>query len=200
MMASLGILLVPIVSAVFKSPSWPGAALLGVIIGVLLLLLTLGHATVLALYLPPVVINFALAWLFGHTLVRGRVPLVERLVRVLHAGEERIDPAIIHYAGRVTLAWALLLALLGATNLVLATCVVPGGFLQTFGIQPPIEVPQESWSFVANIGSYIIVGAFFAMEYLYRRRRFPEQPYRNAGDFLRKAIAAGPQIMASFRD
>jgi uncharacterized membrane protein len=200
MMASLGILLVPIVSAVFKSRSWPVAVLLGLIIGVFLLLLTLGHATALALYLPPVVINFALAWLFGHTLLRGRVPLVERLVRVLHAGEERIDPAIIQYAGRVTLAWALLLALLGATNLVLATCVVPGGFLQTFGIQPPIEVPQESWSFVANIGSYIVVGAFFAMEYLYRRRRFPEQPYRNAADFLGKAIAAGPQIMASFRD
>ena len=199
MLASLVLLLVPLGSAAIRSRSWPVSALLGLIIAILLLL-GRAHATLLALYLPPVAINFAVAWLFGHTLLHGRVPLVERLVRVLHAGEERIDPEIIRYARRVTLAWTMLLALLGVLNLVLAICVVPGGFLHAFGIPPPLAVPQEWWSSVANIGSYLILGAFFALEYAYRRHRFPEQPYRNAADFLRKAVAAGPKIVASFRD
>lgn len=199
MLASLAVLVVPLILAAWSARSAGMTAVVLLLIGAIVLIAR-SHATVLALYLPPVVINFALAWLFGHTLAKGRVPLIERLVRVLHAGEERIDPAIIAYARRVTLAWTVLLAGLGTLCLTLALCISPGGILQMAGVTAPFSVTQETWSFVANIGSYLVVAVFFALEYLYRRRRFPQQPYRNAVDFLRRALAAGPQIMASFRD
>lgn len=199
MLASLGVLLVPLILTAWSARSALVTTVVVLLIGGLVLVAR-SHATVLALHLPPVVINFALAWLFGHTLARGRVPLVERLVRVLHAGEEQIDPAIIVYARRVTLGWTLLLAALGFTNLILALCAAPDGILQALGVTPPFTVTQESWSLVANIGSYLVVAVFFVVEYAYRRRRFPQQPYRNAFEFLRRAAAAGPQIMASFRD
>ena len=38
-------------------------------------------AAALVLFLPPVLLNVYLAWLFGHTLARGSMPLIERLVR-----------------------------------------------------------------------------------------------------------------------
>jgi uncharacterized membrane protein len=196
---SLAVLLVPLIAAALSARNALVAALLVAIIAGLAVLAR-ARATVTALYLPPVVVNLVLAWLFGHTLASGRVPLVERLVRVLHAGEEEIDPAIIRYARRLTLAWTLLLAALGMTNLAIALCVSPSGILRAMGVQPPLTVTQEQWSSIANIGSYGLVGAFLVCEYAYRRMRFPQQPYRNAADFIRRAVAAGPQIMASFRD
>src|SRR5262245_19313721 len=68
------------------------------VIGALILLWRV-HAAWLPLYATPVLMTFAVAWLFGHTLVPGEVPLVERLTRVLHAGD--IPPAICRYARKV---------------------------------------------------------------------------------------------------
>jgi uncharacterized membrane protein len=199
MLGSLAVLLVPLLLTAWSARSGSVTAVLVLLTGGLVLMAR-SHATVLALYLPPVVINFAVAWLFGHTLAAGRVPLVERLARVLHAGEERLDPAIAVYARQVTLAWTLLLSALGSINLALALCATPDGILRAMGVAPPFTVTQELWSLVANVGSYLVVGVFFAVEYAYRRRRFPQQPYQNAIDFIRRAVAAGPQIMASLRD
>jgi len=56
-------------------------------IGVYALLAAVGSLnlltdTVYALYLPPLLINFGLMTLFGLTLRRGSMPLVERLMRM----------------------------------------------------------------------------------------------------------------------
>ena len=62
-------------------------------------------------------------------------------------------------------------------------------------ITPPVTVPQEWWSLFANLIGYLIVAAFFVIEYAYRRRRFPRQPYRNMLDFLRRMLAAMPRLL-----
>ena len=51
----------------------------------------------------------------------------------------------------------------------------------------------------ANVFNYAIVGVFFIIEYTYRRQRFPRQPYRNVIDFVRRFIAAGPQLFGRDR-
>ena len=155
-------------------------------------------AAALVLYLPPILLNVFLAWLFGHTLLRTSTPLIERLVRLLQPPGEPPEPAIVHYARRLTLLWTALFVLLAAVNLGLAACVAPGGLLEAANIRAPLSVSREAWSLFANVLSYAILVVFFLLEYTYRRRRFPGRPYRNLADFLRRAAAAGPALAATF--
>jgi hypothetical protein len=62
-----------------------------------------------------------------------------------------------------------------------------------------VTVPVSVWSLFANFLNYVIAGAFFLAEYIYRQHRFPEQPYRNIVDFMRKAGRLGPRIMGTRR-
>jgi uncharacterized membrane protein len=164
-----------------------------VVVGALVLL-SRANAEWLPLYATPVIINFFVAWVFGHTLARGQVPLVERLARLLHESET-LPPDIVRYARSVTLAWTLLLCALGLLNLTLALVAEPGGILAILGITPPFTVSVETWSLFANCIDYLIAGAFFVGEYFYRDSRFPEHPYRNLIDFVRRAAAVGPQAL-----
>lgn len=138
------------------------------------------------LFLPPVLVNGFMAWVFGHTLRSGHVPLIERVVRAMHGPQDPLTPAIIAYARHVTLAWAAVLALLAAVNLLLAAVARPGGLLLAAGLDPGISVPLGVWSLFANVLNYALVAALFVVEYLVRRRRFPEQPYRGFVDFTRR--------------
>ena len=156
-------------------------------------------AAALVLFLPPILLNLFLAWFFGHTLRRGSTPLIERLVRLLQPPGEPPEAAVILYARRLTRAWTLLFAILAAINLALAGSVVPGGLLDSAGLRPPAAIDREVWSLFANVLNYVVVAAFFLLEFFYRMRRFPGRPYRNLLDFLRRAAAVGPQLMATFR-
>lgn len=164
-----------------------------------LALLWRAHAAWLPLYATPVLISFAVAWAFGHTLARGEVPLVERLVRLLHNSDD-LQPDIRSYARGVTVAWTVLMSALGVLNLALALIAEPRGVLLMMGIQPPFTVQVETWSLFANFLNYAIVGGFFIAEYLYRDMRFPEQRYRNVLDFLRRAAAVGPRALRARHD
>ena len=152
-------------------------------------------AAELALFLPPTLINCYMAWLFGHTLSAGRVPLIELIVRRMHDPEATLDPAISRYAARLTAAWTALFIVQATANTALALIASPRGLLLAAGITPPVTVPLEVWSLFANVLNYLVVAAFFLAEYVYRRRRFPQQPYRDLFDFLRRAGAAGPAVL-----
>lgn len=152
------------------------------------------HAEWLPLYAMPVFINFFVAWLFGHTLAPGETPLVERLVRLLHESAD-VTPHILRYARRVTVAWTVLMSALGLLSLTLALVARPNGILELLGLTPPFSVSLETWSLCANGLNYLIPGVFFVAEYLYRDSRFPEHPYRNLLDFMRRAAAVGPQAL-----
>ncbi|MFO1394648.1 MAG: hypothetical protein U1F09_12865 [Steroidobacteraceae bacterium] len=153
----------------------------------------LGSA-MLPLLLAPVLIPAGVAWTFGRTLRAGRVPLIVQLVRHLHAGHGPVTEDRIHYAARLTMAWTALLAALAASNAVLALVVTPGGLLESMGQHPPVAVSSRTWALWTGILGYAVVSVFFAAEYVYRQRRFPEQPYRDFRDFLRRSIAAVPDI------
>jgi len=158
------------------------------------------QAAAIALYLPPVLIPAFLAWIFGRTLTTGEVPLLARLVQVLHASDvEPVDPDIWPYARRLTVAWTALMIALAIVNLVLAAIATPDGLMSIAGLEPPVTVPQHVWSMFANLINYAIVGGFFMLEYAYRRQRFPRQPYRNVVDFVRRFIAAGPHLFGRDR-
>ena len=73
----------------------------------------------------------------------------------------------------------------------LALCAEPGGLLLTFGLQPVVTVPLSLWSLFANVLNYLLVAALFVVEFVYRRRRFPQQPYRGLLDFTRRVASLG---------
>jgi uncharacterized membrane protein len=154
------------------------------------------HATLLPLYAPPVLITGFMAWAFAHTLAPGRMPLIERYVRLMHAPDEEITGATRDYARRLTGIWAALLSALSIVNLALALLAVPAGLLLAVGIDPVMPVPQAVWSLFANVLNYLIVALFFVAEYAYRQYRFPQRPYRNIVQFIWQLVALGPRILA----
>lgn len=162
-------------------------------------LLARSQIQLLPLYAPPVLIPAFLAWVFGHTLARDQTPLIAQLVRLLHPPGDPIDDTVWPYARRLTLVWALLLAAIAAVNLLLALLVVPDGVLMAAGVTPLLPVSQAVWSLFANLIGYLLIAGFFVTEYVYRRRRFPQQPYRNFLDFMRRMIAASPELLKSSR-
>jgi uncharacterized membrane protein len=145
----------------------------------------------LPLYAPPVLLNGLVAWLFGRTLVRGRTPLIERVMQALQPAVAA-DPDAVRYARGLTLAWALLLGTLAAASLVLALLATPDGLLLAAGIAPPVTVAQSLWSLFANILNYAIVGGFFALEFAWRRRRFPSHAHAGFAEFGARIARLGP--------
>ena len=159
-----------------------------------LVLLSRVHAAWLPLYATPVFVTLFGAWVFGHTLAPGETPLIVRLARLLHAPNDP-GPEIEAYARKVTLAWALLLGGLSLLSLTLALLAEPNGILLMGGVRPPLTVSLETWSLFSNFLNYLIAGGFFLIEYLYRRWRFPQQPYRNLFDFMRRAAAVSQRAI-----
>jgi uncharacterized membrane protein len=168
------------------------------VVAAALLWLAHSHAAWLPLYATPVLVNIFGAWIFGHTLAPGHVPLIERLARLLHE-EEGITEDIARYARKVTLAWTLFLSGLAVLNLTLALLANPNGILMIMGVHPWVTVPVEVWSLFANFIDYILAGLLFLAEYAYRQRRFPNQPYRNFFDFINRARRVGHRVIGERR-
>lgn len=152
------------------------------------------HAT-LPLYIAPVLVPGFMAGVFGGTLTARQTPLIEQLIRLIDPDEP--EPEVLDYARKLTLAWTVLFVALSATNLVLALLAKPDGLLLASGVTPPLTVPQEWWSLFANVIGYLLVAAFFLIEYAYRHRRFPRQPYRNMLDFFLRVLAAMPRLVSN---
>ena len=148
---------------------------------------------------PPVVFITLAGWLFGRTLIKGRVPLITRIVEALYAQAGMpMTPDLYRYTRQLTFAWALLLALLAVINLLLALCAVPDGVLAQLGHVPPVSVTSAQWSLFANVLNYGIVGGFFVVEYLLRKSRFPQRPYRNVLEFGQQMARLGPHFWNEF--
>jgi len=147
----------------------------------------------LLLLAPPVLFTAWLAWWFARSLRGGRTPLVTRIVSALYAQSGWTLPeGLPAYARGLTAAWAALLAFLSVANAALALCAVPGGVLYSLGFRPWIAVSHSAWSWFANLLNYGLVGGFMLAEFQYRKRRFPQRPYRNGAEFARRMAALGP--------
>jgi uncharacterized membrane protein len=126
-----------------------------------------------AVFLPSLAINLLLAWFFGRTLVAGRVPLVTSIARVVR-GVAELPPELERYTRAVTAVW----------------CVF---FLAMAGVSASLAAfaPLAAWSLFANVATAPLVGAMFAAEYAYRRRRFAGHPHVPPHAVLQRLLAAG---------
>ncbi|MEO6104793.1 MAG: ketosynthase [Pseudoxanthomonas sp.] len=185
------LLLEPLLQRRFRALLLLAACLLG------LWWLSLSRHALLPLLAPPVVFLGLVGWWFARSLLPGRMPLISRIVEALYAQAGRpMTPELWSYTRSLTAVWAGTLLLLAALNLVLALCVVPDGILAHFGQRPPLAVSHSQWSWVANVLNYGIIGALFMVEYLLRKRLFPQRPYRNVLEFVQQMARLGPQFWA----
>lgn len=158
------------------------------------------NAASLLLFLPPIVIHGFLAWMFGSTLRVGSEPLIVRFIRLVHGPDKPPDAAMLAYARRVTLLWALLFAAIAVIELLMLLLVVPDGLLARLGLAFPGPAPTSAhFGWFANAVSWLAMAALMGVEWQVRKRRFPGMPYRNFADFLRRLVAVGPQVARAWR-
>lgn len=157
--------------------------------------LSRAQTPVMPLYIAPVLVPAFMAWVFGQTLTADRTPLISQFIELLHEDREPPEPAVWVYARKLTCAWTVFFIALAATNFLLAALAEPDGLLLAGGVRPPITVPLSWWSLFANVIGYLLVAAFFVIEYAYRRHRFPQQPFRNVFDFLKRIGTAMPKLL-----
>jgi uncharacterized membrane protein len=160
-------------------------------LGAVLWLLLQRERAALLLLIPPVLFTAMVGMVFARSLRAGRVPLIERVVRVLHP-EALQWPGVPDHLRRLTLGWAALLLGLAAVNLLLAACAVPGGLLHAAGIDPPLAVAWHEWSWFANVANYVLIGLAFVAEYAYRRWRWPESGALSFRQFATRMARLGP--------
>lgn len=166
--------------------------------GAALVVFTARGAPPVPLMLPPVVIPAGIAFAFGRTLLPGRTPLIELVVRAFHAPAPP-ESAVIDYARGVTWTWTLLLACVALANLVLIVWLSPGGLLELAGYTARWRVPRSAFAWFSNTGTYLLIGAMFILEFAVRIWRFPNDPFRNPLRFIREARTRMPGIVEALR-
>jgi uncharacterized membrane protein len=125
------------------------------------------------LYLPSLAIPASVAWLFGRTLRRGETPLV---VSVARAARPDTPDYLLRYSRSLTWLWTLLFAAMTTWDAALA-------FL----------APRAWWSFTANFGNYLCIGAVVVGEYVYRRVRFRTYAHPGFAEYLSIVARANPR-------
>jgi uncharacterized membrane protein len=171
--------------------AWAWAALLATVAGIAALV-AVDLALVPLLLMPVLFIGLG-GWWFARSLAPGREPLITRIVAGIYAqAQQELTPLHRRYTRQLTVMWAALMTLLAAINLTLALIAVPDGVLAQFGVSAPLTVTQGQWSLFANVLNYGIVAGAMVVEYHWRKRIFPQRPYRNFGEFVRQMAALGP--------
>ena len=97
-----------------------------------------------------------LLWYFGHTLARGKEPLISRLARSVHGA---LDPEMARFTRNVTIAWCLFFAVQLIASALL------------FGF-----APLGAWSLFINILNFPLLALMFVGQITYRMIRYPGYP------------------------
>jgi len=109
------------------------------------------------LYLTPVALISLFLVYFGMSLANNSVPVVTRYAIAIRGS---ISDEMLRYTRSVTVAWVFLFV-----------------FMLILSVVLPFTASDAAWSWVTNVGNYALMGAFFVVEYLIRRWRFPEHDH-----------------------
>ncbi|HEY4371967.1 MAG TPA: hypothetical protein VGN52_08585 [Burkholderiales bacterium] len=116
-----------------------------------------GHSFGDAAYgIPHAVVYLSLAWVFGHTLAPGHVPLVTRLATAVH-GE--LAPELVVHTRRVTWAWTLF----SLAQVAMSACLY-------------LFASLDAWSLFITVLNVPLLGLMFVIEYAVRVLCFPHHP------------------------
>ena len=129
--------------------------------------------------LPPTLIDAWLAWIFGSTLAAGREPLISTFARLerarLEGHDAALPPELVRYTRTLTILWsAMLLTMAGIAAWLAATGL------------------HDAWAWFTGLVSYLLIGALFFGEYLFRRVRFRNHRHASPVQMVTAIVKAGP--------
>lgn len=124
-----------------------------------------GQAGALLAYSQPVLVNVALCYLFGHTLLGGRRPLINRYILAIRGD---VDAPTALYGRRLTQFWTVLFAALALESALVA-------YLAS----------GETWSLVTGVFNYLLIVVVIAVEYRIRVRVLSHLTHPGFAAFLR---------------
>ena len=143
----------------------------------------------------PVVINLALSWVFGRTLLAGRTPLIARLIASVESPARLEEPGIASYARNLTRFWACFMAAQAVLLAVLLGCAVPGGILFDLGVAPPFAIPAAWAMGYAHAGAYVMIAATFAGEHLFRQFHLRHVSHPGLRELVTKVAVRWPMLV-----
>ena len=161
-----------------------------------LVAIVVGHA-LLVLDVLPVLANAALAWLFGHTLRRGSLPLVARLVKVVESEQRLQIRGVARYARQVTWFWTVLLLTQAMVASVLLVCAEPGGMLASMGLDSPLPVAQAWAAWYMHLGAWLVPLLAMVLEYGFRRWHMRHVPQMGLHQFILRLAVCWPRVIRS---
>ncbi len=129
------------------------------------------HSAELMIRVPPVVICFSLAWLFGRTLLPGRTALVSRIGERMRGA---LPEPVARYGYRLTAIWTLFFILMGVESILLGLFASP-----------------LLWSVFTNFVNYLLIALFFVLEYPVRLWVLRDLEHTSFIDSLRGSIRMG---------
>jgi uncharacterized membrane protein len=143
----------------------------------------------------PIAVNVLLASLFGRSLGAGSMPLIARFIQAVEGPERLQVPGLASYARRLTWFWTLLMAAQAGVLTVLLLCAEPGGLLASLGMASPLPVPAAWAQAYVHIGGYVLIGAAFALENIFRRWHLRHLEHPRMHDLALGIAARWPQLL-----
>lgn len=119
----------------------------------------------------PILFNVFLAHYFQRSLAANREPIISRFAR-LERGQ--LPAEVADYTRQLTGAWRSFFWVIATELSVLASTAT-----------------VETYLLFANTLNFFFVAAFFLVEYLYRRKRFPQYPQKPILHFARRLLDGG---------
>lgn len=127
----------------------------------------------LALLLTPPAVSFALLASFAQSL-RGPMPVIERFARIVVPD---LSPEEVAYCRSTTRVWCGFFAVNGSIEAGLA-----------------LGAPIEVWTLYTGFVSYLLIGALFAIEFVYRHWRFRRYVGAPTDVLLRRIFPPHPAV------
>jgi uncharacterized membrane protein len=124
----------------------------------------------------PIVVYLAIAWAFGHTLRAGRMPLIERMARLIDHGDG-MPRELVEYTRVLTWLWTLVPLGMAVASALLATFASPA-----------------VWSLFTNVLGYAALAVLFFAEYPYRVRRYPHYAHTNPLAVAARLAQRAPEL------
>ena len=124
------------------------------------------------LYLPPILILFSLFILFSQSLSAGQTPLISRYAKLLGG---KLEERHLRYNRSLTIVWAGFFLLMATSSILLA-----------------LFSSMDVWSLFTHVISYLLIAAFFIIEFIYRKHRFAGEIEGGFFQFIRKIIKIRP--------
>lgn len=155
----------------FQNKHWEAGIMLVMVIAIIAYLMQPAFRQYL-LFLPPILMLLSLFILFAQSLLAGQTPLITRYASMLG---DNLDERHLRYNRYLTSIWSTFFLLMTITSIFLA-----------------IFTSLEAWSFFTYVVSYILLGAFFVIEFMFRKHYFTGEIEDGFFQFIRKIIKIKP--------